>query len=239
MTVGLDSFQQFGDKATADFNTSFTPAGTARGILVLIVQDASGADHVVGVDYGGTALVEIALSPLLHATGETSVVYGYFLGASVPTGTQTVSVDVDDATAKTAVIVGLTGANDLEVVDTSSQTSDSAANPSITVSGGSRDCFYAGAIHSGNLNPANVVLGTGLTVIEDGVVSTRDFGAASMRLVSRTTVPETGDQVIGFTVGADDVNLLGVAISEVVAGETLPPNTKLIGNFAVPRSFSY
>lgn len=214
MTVGFGSFNQFGDKATADFNVSFVPGVTPAGVIVLIVQNTAG-DGVVGVTYGSLTLTEVAGSPYAPGASEPGVIHGFFGGSAIPTGTQTVAVDVNDATAKTAVVIALTAATDTEVVDTSVLTNNSLANPSLTLSGAARDCFYAAALHSGLTDVSLATVGTGCTVTEDGAASTRDFGAQGCRFSRRTTVPETGDQAIAWTASAEDVTFFGLCVSEV------------------------
>src|SRR5688572_13669586 len=95
-----------------------TPVGTPKGVLVLIAS-ASLTDQVAAATYGGTAMTELADSPLLQTVGdEGGSVYGYFLGSSVPTGAQTVEVTVTGAASKRAVAVTVTAAGDTAVEDT-------------------------------------------------------------------------------------------------------------------------
>jgi len=97
MPVAFDAVTIFpATEATGNFSETHTPAGTPRGVIVLINQEETvGSDEVTSVTYGGMPLTEVPLSPVINTQGEGGVVYGYYLGSSVPAGAQTVAVNVD------------------------------------------------------------------------------------------------------------------------------------------------
>lgn len=206
---------------TGDLTWTHT-GGTPRGALVWVVQNANATDRVSGVTYGGVAMTELAGSPNAKGTGEQCVVYGYFLGTTIPTGDQTVTVSVTGVGTKQAVAVTVTGAADTEVVDVDATiNTDSAANPAVTLSLGGVSCFAAIGFFTGIADVGNVTPFTDWTSRHE-----EDFGAAIMGVYTYDTVGTT-DVTAGWTQGADDAVMIAVAIKEsAAAGIAIPVITR-------------
>ena len=216
MPVAFDAITIFpATEATGNFSETHTPAGTPRGVIVLINQEETvGSDEVTSVTYGGVPLAEVPLSPVINTAGEGGVVYGYYLGSSVPAGAQTVTVNVDaGGSPKKAACLTLTAAVDTEVVDTSEINSGAGtiANPSETVSLGGRTCFVCQVWYSGQADPSSV---TPLANWTDR--NEYDYGGTCARFYTYDTIAAI-DITAGYTASADDVVLLAIAASEVQA----------------------
>lgn len=204
--------------ATGDLSWTHTPVGTPKGVLILVVQNGSDADRVVGATYGGTAMTEVTGSPVTATAGdEDGVVSGFFLGASVPTGAQTAFVDVDDAgTTKAAVCITVTATGDTAQDDTTGLASASLQNPSITVDN-TTDAFIAAALFVALATPANITPAADLTELLEF-----DFGSQCCNFVRVTTNPGAGATAVAWTTNAaDDVAVLGVAIKDAATNVTV------------------
>ena len=218
MTVAFDAASENGSNATTDpVSWTHTPVGTPRGVLVLVVHNSAGSGEIDAVTYGGVSMTAVSGSGLIGSGGEPLIVYGYFLGSSVPSGAQTVSVDVNAVTAKRAACITLTGSANLEVVDTTTIDSGSAANPSATLSLGSRTSFCALVLGSGHGTAADITPLTNWTSVVEP-----DFGSR-MGAMYRYDIVDSADVTMGWTQLAEDAYALGVAISEVTGGASGVP----------------
>lgn len=218
MTVAFDARSASGAQ-TGDMSFTHTPVGTPRAVIVLIVQNVGFTDELVSAPtYGGVSMTAMAGSPNSHITGETGVVYGYFLGAGIPTGAQTVAVDVNIVgSTKRAEVWTLTGADDTEIVDVDAAiNSDSQANPSVTLSLAGRTCFAGIGFHSGQAAVTGITPLTGWTSRQEG-----DFGEQTAGFYTYDTV-STVDVTAGWTQAADDALAIAVAVSEVQAAAGHP-----------------
>lgn len=198
--------------STGDFSWTHTPVGTPRGVLVLIVLNAEAIDEIAGVTYGGQAMTEVALSPLLHATGsEDGTVYGYFLGSSVPAGAQTVQVTTSGSTrAKTAQCMTMTAAKDTAVDDTTTLESGAATDPAVSLDTTAEAAIYA-ALHSG-ASTAGVAPDGNTTQLRE----TTFTGTFALSFARRTSnASGAGSFSVGWTSSSDEQAVLGVAIREV------------------------
>lgn len=217
MAVAHDAATESIRTVTTDpWTFSHTPVGTPRGVVVLINHGVADTDVISGVTYGGVAMARVRSDS--DSTGEPGRSYIYFLGASVPTGMQTVSVDLTSASDLDLEIVCATqtAAGDLEVVDNDGVSGD-ADDPQVTLSYGGRTCISYVVLNSGRSvpDPGTVDdLGT-MTRLAD-----HDYGSF-VAAVSRQTTPGTSDFTIGYVTSAsDDVAMSAVAISEVVVAAT-------------------
>lgn len=192
-------------------NPSFTHTpvgGDPRGVLVLITQPFAGRIPSA-VTYGGVSMAEVAGSPNEKSTGEAGVVTGWFLGTSIPTGIQTVAITAGSRDRVVSCYT-VTADGDMEVQDSDgSISSDSLANPSITLSLGGDDAFCAIGFMSG----ASAVSGISPTTnwtddIED------DFGGGVIAIYSYDII-SNADVAAGWTQSADDAVAIAVAIKEI------------------------
>lgn len=197
--------------STGDFSWTHTPTGVPRGALVLIALNAEAIDEIASVTYGGVAMAEVPLSPLLHATGaEDGTLFGYFLGSGVPTGAQTVQVTVSGSTrAKTAQCVTVTASRDTTIDDTTTLETGAAANPSVSLDATAEAAIYA-ALHSGALT-SGVDPDANTTQLRE----TTFTGTFTISFARRTTnASGAGSFSVGWTSGSDEQAVLGVAIRE-------------------------
>lgn len=224
MAVGFDS-AAFSDPAGVnDPSQTHTPVGTLRGGLLFVLDgDTTMVDNIDGGTWGGVSMVEIPGSPALLATGEPHAVHGFFIGASIPTGAQTVQAitagTYNFPSGGELISIGLTAAADTEVVDSDGTiaTASGPANPSVTLSLGGRSCFCAIGFGSG--------VGTvgGITPLADWTsIVEIDYGQ-KVAGCYRYNIIGTTDVTAGYTSNADDATLLAVAISEILAGFAPPP----------------
>lgn len=190
---------------------SHAAGGSPRAVLVFCVASAPGGDVVSGATYGGVAMTEIpsAGGHLLKATGETAGVWAFFLGASVPTGTQNVAITGSGSISVSVCVITYTGAADCEVAaSNTSINSDSVENPSSTLALGGSECAVAIGFFSGQGAVGGITPLTGWTSRAE-----RDFGAQTAGFYTYDTVGTT-DVTIGWTQTADDALCIGVAIRE-------------------------
>ena len=207
MAVAFDAFSV----GVVDSNFTHNPVGTPRAVIVWVL-DVAGTDQVTSVTYGGASLTQVSSSPVLKSTGETGAVHCFFLGSSVPTDDPaTVDVTLTAATY-TVNCVTLTAADDTEVVDVQTISSDSAANPSATLALSGRTSWCGIGFVSGHDASTGV---TPLTNWFDrGESST---GTQQAACYTYNTIGTT-DVTAGWTQTAEDAVAIAVAVSEVVVG---------------------
>jgi hypothetical protein len=193
---------------TGSLSWTHTPVGTPRAVIVFVIQNAAGTDQVTGVTYGGTTMTEVNGSPNLHAAGETGAVYAYFLGSSISSGAQTVTVNVSGAASKRAIAYTLTANDDTEIVDSDGTImSNSLANPSVLLSLAGRTSWVGIGFHSGQ----DAITGT--TPLGSWTDLEHDFGSQVGASYRFNTIG-TSDVTAGWTQTADDAVMIGVAVSE-------------------------
>jgi hypothetical protein len=193
---------------TGELNWTHTPSGTPRGAICFVVDNTATTDQISGVTYGGTAMNEVALSPITINDTEDGTVHGFFLGSSVPTGAQTVIVSVSAATTKQAACFTITASADTQIQDTSTGTG-TAEPVSATVSLGGVTSFVAQGLFSGVANLANVTPNASWSSRHEHA-----FAAAGAMFYTYDTV-STADVTAGADfAGGDEWALLAVAISE-------------------------
>ena len=195
---------------TGDYSFSHTPVGTPRGVLVHVIMNGASIG-VTGVTYGGTSMTEVAESPASNLTGELGACHTFFLGSSIPTGMQTVAVDVTLGTeVSVAGCTTLTADQDTSVVDTGIVESNNQANPAVTLSLGGVTCFAMVGAWSG-IGNASITPFTNWTERFE-----HDFGNQGGWIGTYDTIGST-DVSAGYTAGGDDVALHAIAIRENAA----------------------
>lgn len=207
-------------EGTGTLSWTHTPVGTPRGVVVLIQQIGSADDQVSGVTYGGVTMTEVSGSPQL-AAGFTKANYTFFLGASVPTGAQTVEVTVSGANSKRAVAITITANADTSVDATDTDINSASLDDpsgSIATSAGVETVLLA-VLGSGIGNPANLDVGTSYTEILE-----HDFGINTASWMRRTTNPTGGDVTYNWTTGSAAEALgMAVAVREGVPAPAVVP----------------
>lgn len=209
MTVAYDAVSSnasFGDPSTY----THTPVGTPRGIIV--TSHGHGTGGPTTVTYGGTAMTLVRLLDA-KGTGENTMCAVWHLGASIPTGAQTVSLGGNGGVLG-SVCVSLTGAADTEVQDDLEYESDSTDNPTGTLVLGGNDSFCLLAFRSGEDSAASVSPGTGWTQRFEDDIGTQISGVYTYNTIGSTNV----DVSNSMSQTADDLSAIAVAVTEVSSG---------------------
>lgn len=208
MAIGVDATRTESVRtATTDpYTFSYTPTSTPRGICVCAIHSDSSTDHISSITYGGVAMARAVTAA--DTTTEPGRADIWWLGRGVPTGTQTVSVDLTSATTDDIqfVVFGFTGAKNIDLVDTD-KVEENVNGPSVTMQTGGRHCVTISAFYFGgsaaptpNANMTNL--------------HTNDF-TAQFGSVDMQTTPGTSDFVCSYTAN-DDTALAVATFSEVL-----------------------
>jgi hypothetical protein len=114
VTIAKDAVSSFSGSGT--FSANHTPSGTPRGVIVNIAYQ-NGSDDVTSVTYGGVTMTEATDSPQVKTTTEEMVSHTYWLGESIPTGTQSVQVVSGGSITKYVDVITLTADDDMSEAD--------------------------------------------------------------------------------------------------------------------------
>ena len=211
MAVVFDAITSSVEGGVGVWEFTHAPVGTPRGVLLLVASSVVD-DGIASVTYGGVSMTEVTGSPATEAT-EPEIVHAFFLGASVPTGAQTVSITKTGATTTDhyCECITFTAAGDMQVTDTSTA-SGTGANPSVTLSLGGVASYCALVFGSGaNAVPTDVDPLTGWTNRRETDTGTRGHGCYTYDTVG------TADVTAGISAGSQTYVLLAVAVSEAAA----------------------
>ena len=226
MTVAFDAFSTSGivtgaNSTDAPLSVSHVPVSTPRGVKAYITQSGTGgnSDDVTAVTYGGVAMARVATAA--DVLGEAMRTYAYFLGASIPTGTQSCAVTYSGGTlARILYVLTATAAADTEVEASGIAEADQA-DPTIALSTGAGvNCFVSGALSSGLTTHTNLLPGTGYTQLD-----LTDVVSRASQCERRTSNSTGGTVNVLWDTGAvsDDTAGIGVAIKEsAAAGLSIP-----------------
>ena len=211
--VAFDAWSRDTTPGVGDQSYTHTPVGTPRGVIVFVGVTTS-ADEITGATYGGTAMTEMTGSPNLLAGGEQGGAHAYFLGASVPTGAQTVAITTSASVGTNQIYtITLTAGGNTEIVDVDATVnSASAANPSVTLSLTSRTSFAALVAWSGQNAVADITELAGWTNRHEITTGTESIGNYTYDTVS------TADVTAGWTQAAEDAVMIAVAVAQVAGG---------------------
>ena len=205
MAVAFQAASQSGPEVNP--NWSHASGGTPRAALVWVtcVQGLV----PTSVTYGG---VPMALVRTVNKSAtESGSVHFYFLGSGIPTGTQTIAINLGGEDGPAHAIT-LTASADTEVVDHQPISSNSVSNPRVTLSLGGKTSFVAVGFQSGQGAVSGITPITGWTGRFEN-----DLGAATTGLYSYNTIG-TADVSAGWNQSADDAIAIAVAISEASSG---------------------
>ena len=196
---------------TSTFSWSHTPVGTPRGVIVFVVQSGA-VDEITSVTHGGVSMTEADGSPLIKLTGESCVVYVYFLGSGISGGAQTVEVVAGIGTLnKRAIAVTLTASGNTAGQDTTTISSDALENPSGTLSLGNVSSFCCEALFSGQDAVTGITPSAGWTSRDEYQFTTLDQTAACY---TYDTVG-VSDVTMGWTQTSEDAVSIGIAIKDL------------------------
>jgi hypothetical protein len=195
----------------ASFSWTHTPAGTPRGVLVLVFQGVSATNAVTSVTYGGTAMTHVGSARATDTTTEPGSADLYFLGSAVPTGAQTVQVNrTNNTTTVWAVCTTQTAATDTEVTGIVLTQSDGAiAQQSVDDGSPGVDSVRYAGVYYGGATPAPA--GANSTLLHSN-----DAGAYGWTAVRETTAGQ-GARLVGCTQAtSDDRAGVHLAVRELV-----------------------
>lgn len=197
--------------ATTDpFTWTHTAGGTLRGVCVVAIHNVSATDHVTTITYGGVSMTEVVRAT--DGTTEPGAAEIWFLGQGIPTGDQTVSVDLSSATGDDFqfVSIGFSANLDTRVLASVGE-NDNQANPSAVLAYAANLGVCIMAMFSGLASAGSIAeLGTA-TLVHDHTFAT----ASQCAEVARQTTPGTGDYTAGFTSATDDCAFVAAAFTEV------------------------
>lgn len=213
-TIAYDADTGATDTDGDPISFTHTPSGTPKAVLVFVEILGSTSDVISACTYGGVGMTKVATAT--DTSGEAGYAAGFFLGASIPTGAQTVNCTIDSGTPLArAWAVTATAAADTELAGTTGfcTVSEDADNPSCTVTGIAGASWGASGLYYGGLT-ASATAGSGFTK-GDGVSG----ASSSANGEYLTTESGSGDLTIAWTygLGTDDTAMVGIAIQEVSA----------------------
>ena len=216
-TVALDQVTGAGP-SSGTLTWTHTPVGTPRAVVVAC-ESGNTADSFNAVTYGSATLTEVTGSPNVLAGGEGGNVSAFFVGTGIPTGAQTVTVTVLDATSKACAVYTLTAAADTEVVDTDvTINSASLTNPFATLSIGGRTSWATMGLYSGvDTISVEVTPRTNWTSLSAYDLGTEGIGDHRYNIIG------SSDVNCGWTQAANDAVAVCLAVSEV------PPRYLVLG----------
>ena len=199
---------------TTPFAFNHTPSGTPRGVIVGIAHGSVSTDLITSVSYGGVAMTRV--DSAVDTATEPGRSYLYFLGASVPTGTQSVSiVHTGSADSKVAVCATVTAASDTEVGDFDKIDND-ITNPQVTLTTTDASLRF-GMLYGGKASPTDYTAVTDVVAVAS---SPRiDFGANVAVFARQSSAASSGAMTFGYTsASSDDVAFVALAVQELVSG---------------------
>ena len=221
MAVALDLGTEYPTTTTphsgaASFSWSHGGAASnVKGVLVYTFTLLSATDHATSVTYGGSSLSRVTGGLATDTAGEPGVCATWFLGASVPQGTQTVVVNrTNDSVGMYGVCITVTGGRDTEavgpvVVEENQGAAFDEQNVDDGSVSGTDSVRFAGVWYGGNNVPGAGANSTALQSI--------DPGAYNCSTVYETTAG-IGSRPVGSSVGTDDCAFVALAVRE-----TAPP----------------
>src|SRR3990172_851536 len=165
MAVAHDSATESATWSTTPdpFTFNHVPVGTPKAVLVFIYHGAVSTDLITSVSYGGVAMTRIASA--LDTTGEPGRSYVYFLGAGIPTGTQSVSIDhTATSTVKIATCVTATANSNTDIAVFNTAQGDQS-NPQISLNSSADDTLRYCAIYYGLSGPGFLTILSGMTAV--------------------------------------------------------------------------
>ena len=204
---------------TGNMSWTHTPVGTPRGIAVMICQDVGTTDEITSVTYGGVSLTQATGSPIGGGAGlEDGLVAIWILGSGIPTGAQTVQVNVD-ATGSSKAAVCISATANYNVIQADTCTTFDSGNTSFptcssqTVHSQRGECLVLGVLHSGEDAITSVAADSGYTDIVE-----YDFGTRVGSWIRKTTNYPAGGGSTGnlaaWTQSSDDALAICILLTE-------------------------
>jgi hypothetical protein len=191
-----------------------SPSGTPKAVLVSHATPGNSV-NVTSITYGGVSMTKV-----LDGGNANRTVSVWFLGSSIPTGDQTVTINQESSANQYGYCTTLTAAagNSTRVAGSGQNWAVAGANPSVTITSISGASYGYGVVISDAAYNA-ITAGSGMTLRKnDGGTMTK--GSA---IESSTSEQASGDMVVAFTC-AKYTALIGVAVEEFteVSGAVRP-----------------
>lgn len=202
-----------GSTSEASFSWS-NVGGTPAGAVVFVFTLNSTTAYDTSVTYGGTGMSLVSGGAATDTAGEPAVVRSYFLGASVPTGSQLVVVNrTNNSTEMYAIAFTVTAGADTEVYTSGIVLlQDNGAWVEQSVDDGSTGVNSLRFV--GGYAGTNGMPGSGSSSTAGPTI---DFGVYNAGSVYETTAGQ-GSRSVGFNAGGnDDRAAVHLAVREVVA----------------------
>lgn len=197
--------------SVATHSWTHTPVGTPRGIVVFTINRNTSNDIVTGVTYGGVSMTAVTGGFAADTAGEVGATKAWFLGASIPTGAQTVEITRTNNTNGTyGVAFSVTASADTEIKGSPVLIQEDSTIGVVAVDSGADTAIRFAAVMAGGSSAPGP--GTGSTAGPN-----IDFGTRVHDSAYETT-PGSGSRNVGFaTVASDDCALVAVAVGEVAS----------------------
>jgi hypothetical protein len=215
----FDAYSESNDQL-GNHSWSHTLAAGAKGLLVAVVQTGGTTDVLSAanaVQVGSTNLTRIRFD--VDSVGSGVGVYWFFLGSSVPTGSQTITTNKSGGLQQTRCSAWSITASSDTAVDASNATTGDQDDPSITLATTTgRITFVATAFASGLASTGDVTEGGDYTrnMADDAFGLTR-------HTARRTNLATGGNVTVDWTTASsDDVAMSAVAIGEFTAITAAP-----------------
>lgn len=207
MAIAYDASSNGAWSSGTSYSWTHTPSGTPAGVVVSYGQEGTTQDIVTGITYGGVAMARIN-----RATANDNSDL-YFLGSSIPTGAQTVVVNLSTGSpngsmSSAAVTVTAGAGKNTQLAGTGSGVVNGGNNPSVTITG------ISGASYGFGTSIGSVIqtAGSGQTSRKTLTVSTKKFDTESS-----TSQTASGNLTIAYTVTGGNDAFVAMAIEEVAA----------------------
>lgn len=215
MAVAYDVSSAATAAEASSLSWTHTPVGTPRGVIVFCLGQGGSGQPAIAVTYGGVSMTAVTSSYVSDAAGELGAIRAFFLGASVPTGAQTVQVTTGNVptVAYWAAAITVTAGGNTEYTGLVTLSGDQALGQQNVDDGspGTNSVRFAGAYYGGSSPPTAGADSTS--------VQTVDFGTKAGGVVRETTAGQ-GSRPVGFNAASDDVAANFLAIREVASGTT-------------------
>ena len=203
-----------GSQGEPSFSWSHTGAASGvKGVLVLTWNFSSATNIVTGVTYGGPALTAVTGGSAADTLTEPGNVTSYFLGSSVPQGTQTVVVSrTNNSNIMWAVAISVLADGDTSYAGVLLEQENQALTEENIDDGspGANSVRYLG-LFSGTPDLVDIPAAANSTALQ-GIVLNAHPGQAY-----RETTAGQGARPVGAVAVSDDVAAVYLAVTELVA----------------------
>ena len=208
-----------------DPSVSVPAAASGVRLAVAVITHTDGMGSPQNATYGSSSLTHVTGSPFVETVGgeisglQVSIMY---VGASLPQGTQTCSMDFNGSDTSNIRVFTWTGDADCEEVDSDTFESTSSDGGAVgTLAFGGRDCVAVLAGASGEDDPSST------SPLTDWTLSDEIDAGPLLVIYGRYTGSSTGTTDWGWDQTADDFLGIAAAFDEIQTQRT--PTLTLLG----------